>query len=215
MNATANVQKYQRHRVAQLKGNSNSTNFFNLLTSDALLNKVEELLPEHRERSFPPTETLSMFLAQAMSSDRSCQSIVNKSAVQRLVDGLVPCSTYTGGYCRARQRLPLEMIKGLAHELGHKLDDQASIQWRWKERKIRIVDGTKAGVSVKFKIQSVAFSLAARHKSMGINSIDFSISSAGFLFLQKSILEAYYGVSENTASGKIYAYTFNLFWYCC
>lgn len=142
MNATANVRKYQRHRLSQLKGNSNSTSFFNLLTSDALLNKVEELLPEHRERSFPPTETLSMFLAQAMSSDRSCQSIVNKNAVQRLAVGLAPCSTYTGGYCRARQRLPQAMIKGLTQELGHQLEGQAPAQWRWQERRIRIVDGT-------------------------------------------------------------------------
>jgi hypothetical protein len=39
--------------------------------SDALLNKAEELLPEHRKRLYPPTETLSIFLAQAMNVDRS------------------------------------------------------------------------------------------------------------------------------------------------
>ena len=49
--------------------------FFNLLTGPGLLSAVEDLLPEHRERSFPPTETLSMFLSQAMNADRSCQNI--------------------------------------------------------------------------------------------------------------------------------------------
>ena len=51
-----------------------------------------------------------MFLAQAMSSDRSCQSIVNQAAVQRLIGGLSLSSSHTGGYCRARQRIPLQMI---------------------------------------------------------------------------------------------------------
>jgi hypothetical protein len=34
--------------------------------------EVEVLLPEHRERVFPVTETLSLFLAQVMSPDQSC-----------------------------------------------------------------------------------------------------------------------------------------------
>ena len=55
---------------------------------------------------FPRTETLSMFLAQALSTDRSCQQAVNASAVKRLAGGLPHCSTHTGGYRRARQRLP-------------------------------------------------------------------------------------------------------------
>lgn len=37
--------------------------FFNLLTSPELLDRVKAILPEHRERVFPPTETLSMFLS--------------------------------------------------------------------------------------------------------------------------------------------------------
>jgi len=78
-----------------------------LLTGPELLSTIEELLPEHRERLFPPTETLSMFLAQALSQDRSCQKAINDAAIKRLVGGLSPCSTLTGGYCRARQRLPL------------------------------------------------------------------------------------------------------------
>lgn len=62
------------------------------------MNALETSLPEHRDRLFPPTETLAMFLAQAMKPDRSCQSIVNDSAVKRLLHGLPPCSIKTGGY---------------------------------------------------------------------------------------------------------------------
>jgi hypothetical protein len=48
---------------------------------------MESSLPEHRERLFSPTETLSMFLAQALKPDRSCQNIVNDAAVKRLTGG--------------------------------------------------------------------------------------------------------------------------------
>lgn len=100
------LNRHQYDRITKYRNNSNSYSFFKLLTSDALLDKVEELLPEHRERLYPPTETLSMFLAQAMSADRSCQNSVNQAALQRLCGGRTTGSTYAGGYCRARQRLP-------------------------------------------------------------------------------------------------------------
>ncbi len=92
----------QRACIHQQKGittyatASDSYAFFNLLTGPEFLNQVESLLPEHRERLFPPTETLSMFLAQAMSADRSCQNIVDAAAVKRLMGELPICSTHTG-----------------------------------------------------------------------------------------------------------------------
>lgn len=42
-----------------------------MLTSLELLDPLEDLLPDHRERLYPPTGTLSMFLAQALRTDRS------------------------------------------------------------------------------------------------------------------------------------------------
>lgn len=66
-----------------MRGESNSDCFFNILANDKLFDKVEELLPEYRERIFPPTETLSMFLAQVVNPDSSCQKAVNDSAFKR------------------------------------------------------------------------------------------------------------------------------------
>ena len=129
----------QYSRVSTYCASSESYSFFNLLTSDRLLDKVEELLPEHRERLFPPTETLSMFLAQAMSADRSCQNIVNQASLQRLVEGLSTCSTATGGYCRARQRLPLGMVSTLTSHLGDLIDQHVPDEWCWQGRRVRIV----------------------------------------------------------------------------
>jgi len=140
--ATRTTISRQPARISAHRTQCDTFSFFNLLTSDALLDTVERLLPTHRERLYPPTETLSMFLAQALSADRSCQNIVNQSAVQRLAGGLPVGSTGTGAYCLARQRLPIDMVSCLTQHLGGLIDAQVPDAWRWQGRRVRIVDGT-------------------------------------------------------------------------
>ena len=59
MHPTRSVQVHQQRRVRNRASNSDSYEFFNMLTSPELLDQVENLLPDHRERLYPPTETLS------------------------------------------------------------------------------------------------------------------------------------------------------------
>jgi hypothetical protein len=113
-----------------------------VLTSKELLQTTEALLPEHRERLYPPTVTLSMFMRQTLEADASCQKAVNGWAAQRAADGLRACSVRTGGYCRAPQRLPLEMVRGLARHTGRLLSHKAHTQWLWRGRAVKLVDGT-------------------------------------------------------------------------
>jgi hypothetical protein len=115
---------------------------FNILTSERLLNEVELLLPDHRERMFPPTETLSMFVAQVLSQDRSCQNIVNQAITKSLVSSLATCSSSTGCYCKARQRLPVEMPQTIATFISRSLEQEIPPSWRWFGRRVRVVDGT-------------------------------------------------------------------------
>ncbi len=142
MHPTRSAKLHQQRRVNNRAANSNSYDFFNLLTGPELLDQVEILLPDHRERLFPPTETLSMFLAQALSTDRSCQRAVNDTAIKRLLGGLTPCSTHTGAYCRARQRLPVEMVSALVRKTGQLMTETALEAWHWQGRPVRLVDGT-------------------------------------------------------------------------
>jgi hypothetical protein len=55
-------------------------------------------------------------------------------------------SVRTGGYCKARQRLPLEMLSGICQETGRQLHALADPRWRWRERRVKLVDGT--GISM-------------------------------------------------------------------
>lgn len=141
MHANRSVQSQQRH-VRHARSHTDAKGFFNLLTGDALLDQVETLLPSHRERLFPPTETLAMFCAQALNADRSCQHAVDAAAVDRLVCGMKPCSSRTGAYCRARQRLPAVMVSTLACDAGRWVAGHAPTAWHWRNRPVRLVDGT-------------------------------------------------------------------------
>jgi hypothetical protein len=66
----------QQRRISNYANNADCYAMFNLLTGPQLLDRVEALLPEHRERLFPPTETLSMFIAQVLSADGGCFCIL-------------------------------------------------------------------------------------------------------------------------------------------
>lgn len=141
MNSNQKLENLQR-RIKTQTEQVGTFGFFNLLTSPEMLSKVEQLQPEYRERKYPPTETLSMFLSQAMSADRSCQNIVNIKALQGSICGLNKVSTQTGSYCKARKRLPLTMVSELTRHTSQLIGEQLPTAWRWQGRKVKLVDGT-------------------------------------------------------------------------
>jgi len=141
-----NVLHQRGNRIGRRARATEAVEFFNVLTSPALLETTESVLPEHRERLYPPTVALSMFMRQVLEADGSCQKAVNGWAAQRAADGLSSCSVRTGGYCRARQRLPLNMVSALTRETGRLLSEKALEQWLWRGRTVKLVDGT--GISM-------------------------------------------------------------------
>lgn len=131
-----------QRRVSDFVQSVDANRFFNLLTGPELLETVEATLPEHRERRYPPTVTLSMFMGQALSADGSCQKAVTEATVSRQVMGLEAGCVGTSGYCLARKRLPQEMVCTLARQTGKLLDMHTPEEWLWKGRPVKLVDGT-------------------------------------------------------------------------
>ena len=132
-------------RVTRAARAYGAVDFFNTLAGP-FRERVDVLSPAHRERLYPPTVTLSMFVSQALHADHSCQRVVNEWATMRAVEGLPLQSVRTGGYCRARQRLPVTMIRTLAQETGEHLCRQSALHWRWQGRCVKLIDGT--GISM-------------------------------------------------------------------
>ena len=136
----------QRLGICRAARAMEAVDFFNVLTGPELLETTEAYLPEHRERLYPPTVTLSMFMMQALNQDGSCQKAVNGWAARRAAEGLSANSIHTGGYCKARQRLPVEMVRALTRQTGELLSTRAQAGWRWRGRVVKLVDGT--GISM-------------------------------------------------------------------
>ena len=78
-NASSSVQQHQDTLRQQIHRNS-AVDFFNVLTGPLLLELAEAHLPAHRERLYPPTVVLSMFIKQVPAEDGSCQRAVNSWA---------------------------------------------------------------------------------------------------------------------------------------
>lgn len=66
MHPIRSVRARQRRAVRRAARQADAYSFFDFLTDDATLDRVESLLPEHRERLLPPTEALAMFMAQEL-----------------------------------------------------------------------------------------------------------------------------------------------------
>ena len=60
----------RRSRIARRSKSTEAVEFFNVLSSEELLQTTEALLPEHRERLYPPTVTLSMFMRQTLEAEQ-------------------------------------------------------------------------------------------------------------------------------------------------
>jgi hypothetical protein len=156
----------RQDRIGRRIRQAAAVDFFNLLTGPELLEMSEAHLPEHRERLYPPTVTLSMFMKQSLALDRSCQRAVDAWAGQRAAEGLSVQSIRTGGYCRARARLPLEMIVALTRETGRLLSARAPRTWRWRGRCVKLADGT--GISMPDTPQNQARYPQPRTQARGV-----------------------------------------------
>src|SRR5262245_30620118 len=115
--------------------------FTNILT-EQLIAQALAALNGWLDRIFPPLVTLWVFLGQVLGADHSCRAAVARLLAHRLARGQGPCSTRTGAYCQARQRLPESFFADVACSVGRALDDRAQRRWLWQGRRVYLFDGT-------------------------------------------------------------------------
>jgi hypothetical protein len=89
----------------------------------------------------PPIITWA-WLSQVLNSDKSCTAASTR--VLTLCAGLNRplCSANSGAFCKARAKLPAAFFKDVTVQLGQKVEEQALPTWRWKDRCVKIVDGS-------------------------------------------------------------------------
>lgn len=89
-----------------------------------------------------PALTLWTLLSQVVHKDKSCRAAVLRTAVLLLALERGPCASDTAAYCRARAKLPVEVLRRLAVDVARNLERAAPAAWRWHNRPTYLVDGT-------------------------------------------------------------------------
>ncbi len=164
---------------------------------EAVINPVlKQLGITFRERLFTPAVTLWTFLTQVLDPDHSCRQAVARLLAYRTSHGLAPCSPGTGAYCKARGRLPEEVLHQLTRVTGQNLVEQAEPSWLWKGRRVKIVDGT--GLSMPDSPKN-----ARAYPKSGKNNFPLLRLVVVFSLAVGTVLDAAIGPFKGKNSGEV------------
>lgn len=134
-----------RQKIAMLKQQflQGDTGVFDQVLGNREIAAVaDELVEPHRERIYPPLDTLRLFVGQVLSADRACQDVVGRRLSERVAQGQSVSALNTGSYCDARQRLPIKLPVTLGSVIGERLEAMTPPAWRWQGRCVKLFDGT-------------------------------------------------------------------------
>jgi hypothetical protein len=95
-----------------------------------------------RERLFSPTRVFWLFLSQMLSPDGSCREALQKFLAWLALAEGKKASPNTAAYCKARARLPLQAIQRAQDEVARTIQQSPLAQGRWRERHVKVVDGS-------------------------------------------------------------------------
>src|SRR4051812_40331225 len=96
-----------------------------ILLTEIIAEVVLQEVGETDDLIYTPLVTLTTLLFQTLSDDHSCRNAVARLRAWRVAEGLPPCSLATGGYCRARQRLPEGLLPRLMRATAAGLQERA------------------------------------------------------------------------------------------
>ncbi len=114
-----------------------------VLVSQDLIQRVTAAVGySSRARLFTPTVTLWTWIGQLLAERPNCQGAVAGLRAHQAVSGQTLCSADTGGYCKARLRLPEAVCWGLQRETAVAAERAAPDEWRWRGRNVKVVDGS-------------------------------------------------------------------------
>ncbi len=133
-------EKEVRQRVVRL----NSDNQFRLhdVFDDEEVHRVcNELNIEFRERHFTPAVTLGLFVSQLLSRSEACTTTMINFNRDRKRRGLSHVCDDASAYCKARSRLPVELINHLSDRVRDIVREKTPVSWKWKGLSVYLVDG--------------------------------------------------------------------------
>jgi hypothetical protein len=149
--------------------------FAELLPAELITRLLREQGAEFSDRIYTPLVTLAMFLSQSQDADQSQRQAVSRLIAQRVVDEQPACSSKTGAYSKARQRLPEPLLAELTRHTGKQLMTEAPAGWRWLGRHVKIVDGSTASMPDTEANQEAYPQMACQKPGIGFPILRFLV----------------------------------------
>jgi hypothetical protein len=113
-----------------------------VISTDWIAELVTQQVGKTCDRIFTPLVTLALFLSQVLSDDQCCRKAVARLLAWRTARSLPECSPDSGGYCKARRRLPASLLPQLVHESADRIETHGPRDWLFHGRRVIIVDGS-------------------------------------------------------------------------
>jgi hypothetical protein len=149
--------------------------FAELLPAALITQLLQEQDAEFYDRIYTPLVTLAMFLSQCQDADPSQRQAVTRLIAHRVAQAQLPCSSNTGAYAKARQRLPEKMLADLTRHTGKQLLNQAPAGWSWHGRHVQIVDGSTASMPDTDANQEAYPQMASQRPGIGFPILRFLV----------------------------------------
>lgn len=116
--------------------------FSQVLPAAVVVTALQSLGVPFYNSLYNPITVLWLFLGQVIHANPTLAVTVECFLAWRLAQGMAPCSTDTGAYARARQRLPEALLVMLTRHTGRQADRGALGEWRWLGRGVKLFDGS-------------------------------------------------------------------------
>jgi hypothetical protein len=151
--------------------------FSEVLPVQVVTAALNTLCLRYYDSVYSPVTVLWLFLSQVIHPNPTLAATVEGFLAWRLAQGMSPCSTDTGGYARARQRLPEALLAMLTRYTGTAADRAAPAAWRWLGRTVKLFDGST--VSMPDTPENQAAYPQSRTQATGVG---FPLARIGVLF---------------------------------
>jgi putative transposase len=129
-----------KERIEQLKA-MGQIRLHDLFDDEEVHQVANDLNLKFRVRIFSPAVTLGLFVSQVVSREDSASTVVADFNRERKEQGLPPVSGDASAYCKARARLPVELVDHLSDCVNQIAHDKTPQQWKWKGLDAYLVDG--------------------------------------------------------------------------
>lgn len=179
---------------------------FSKVLSDVHISEVlEEHQVSYRQVLYTPMVVLWAWISQVIDADKSLSHAVKRVTTWMALAGEVVPSADTGGYSKARKRLPWEIIPSLLQRTANALHEQVPPEQYWCGRRVKAFDGTSIQMSDTAANQAKYPQVSTQQPGCGFPIARLVV---WFCLTSGAVLEAAiapFGTSEWQLSRQLYA----------